>query len=279
MSLAAVFIRLAGEAPPLAIAAYRLGIGSALVAAYAVAARWKDGGALLPGLRRADVPLLGFSSLCLALHFWAWIVSLQHTSVASSVVLVTASPLIVAVASRLLFRETLRAGTVAGIGVGILGGAALAVGDRGGEGRLFGDAMAFLGAVAVVGYMLAGRRLRRDMPATTYNAVVYAGAALMLLALAVGAGTPLNGFHGETYLWLVATGLVPQAIGHSLLNWSLGHVSATAVAISVMAEPVIATAVAVPALGESPPATSLAGGALILAGIYVAMRGRRERPA
>ncbi|MBI4312733.1 MAG: DMT family transporter [Chloroflexi bacterium] len=272
VSLAAVFIRLAGEAPPLAIAAYRMSLGAAAMSLFAFGRQATGGAPPLRGLARRDLPLIGVSALCLALHFWTWIVSLEHTSVASSVVLVTASPLITAVASRALFGEAIHTRTLVGIGVGLAGGVLLAAGDAGDGSELFGDAMAFLGAIAVVGYMLAGRRLRTRLPATTYNLSVYTVAAVLLWALALGFGAQLEGFRVDTYLWLAVTAIVPQAIGHSLLNWSLGHVTATAVTVAVMAEPVIATIVAIPVLGEQPPLTSVAGGALVLAGIFVAMR-------
>ena len=278
VSLAAIFIRLADEAPPLTIASYRLGVGALLMMAFAGGAWVKNGGAALQGLNLGSLPLIGLSSFCLALHFWTWIVSLEHTSIASSVVLVTTNPFIVAIASRLLWGEPLYKHTMFGIGVGVVGGAVLALGDLGGEGReFFGDVMAFSGAIAIVGYVLAGRHLRRHMPATTYNVSVYTGTAALLIAAALVTGAPFTGFSGETYLWLLLMALIPQAIGHSLLNWSLGYATATAVTISVMAEPVIATVVAIPILKELPPITSVAGGILILAGIYIAMRPRQSQ--
>lgn len=273
VSFAAIFIRLA-DAPPLVIAAYRMAIGAAVTVALAGGVWWRGGLRGAPGLTRRDLPLLGFSSLCLALHFWSWIASLDHTSVASSVVLVTTNPFIVAVASRMLWGEPLRRHTMVGIAIGVAGGVAIALGDLGGDGEIFGDLLAFLGAIAVVGYMLAGRKLRAHMPAMTYNSVVYTGAALLLVAGAVVSREPFAGYTTGTYVMLVLVALVPQVVGHSLLNWSLAHVTATAVAISVMAEPVIATIAAVPILGELPPLGSVVGGVLILAGIYVAMRPR-----
>ncbi|MBI4198088.1 MAG: DMT family transporter [Chloroflexi bacterium] len=278
VSLAAVFIRLAGEAPPLTIATYRLAIGAALTGGFAAQTWLRSGQRPFPGLVWEDLPLIIVASLSLALHFWAWTLSLQHTSVASSVVLVTASPLMVAVTSRLLLGEPIYKRALVGIGIGLVGGAVLALGDLGEGSEPFGDLMAFLGAVAIVGYLIAGRRLRSHMPAATYNTAVYAATAVLLAAAALVTGAPFNGFRTDTYLWLVVTALVPQAIGHSLLNWSLGHVTATTIAIAVMAEPVIATIAAVPILGEWPPFTSVLGGALILTGIYVAMR-RTGSPA
>ena len=274
VSFAAIFIRLA-DAPPLVIASYRLTIAAVVMGGLA-AGSWLRSGRVAPTrLTRKDMMLLGVSSTSLALHFWVWILSLEYTSVASSVVLVTTSPFIVAVASRVLFREALYPHTLVGIAVGIVGGVVIALGDASSEGKLLGDLLAFGGAVAIVGYMLTGRTLRRHMPALTYNTWVYTGTAAMLLVAAMVAGGPFTGFTSETYLWMVMLALVPQVIGHSLLNWSLAHVTATAVTIAVMAEPVIATALAIPILGEVPPWTSVLGGALVLSGIYVALRNRR----
>lgn len=274
VSFAAIFIRLA-DAPPLVIASYRLTIAAVVMAGLG-AGSWLRSGRVAPTrLTRKDVLLLGVSSASLALHFWAWILSLEYTSVASSVVLVTTSPFIVAVASRVLFKEALYPYTLVGIAVGIVGGVVIALGDASGEGNLLGDLLAFGGAVAIVGYMLTGRTLRRHMPAITYNTWVYTGTAVMLLVAATVAGGPFTGFTSETYLWMVMLALVPQVIGHSLLNWSLAHVTATAVTIAVMAEPVIATALAIPILGETPPWTSVLGGVLVLSGIYVALRNSR----
>ncbi len=276
VSFAAIFIRLA-EAPSLVIASYRLTIAAAVMIGLAAGSWIRNGVQSVSGLTKRDVPLVLLSSVSLSLHFWTWILSLEYTSVASSVVLVTTSPFLVAIASRAFFAEPIHKSTFAGIAVGVAGGVILAVGDAGGESEFFGDLLAFAGAVAIVGYMLAGRRLRRHVPALSYNSAVYSVTAIILLIAAILAGDPFTGYTSQTYLWLVMVALVPQVIGHSLLNWSLAHVTATAVAIAVMAEPVIATAAAVIILGETPPPTSVLGGVLILSGIYVAMRYGHSR--
>ena len=276
VSFAAIFIRLA-EAPSLVIASYRLTIAAAIMIGLTAGSWIRNGVQSVSGLTKRDMPLVLLSSASLSVHFWAWILSLEYTSVASSVVLVTTSPFLVAIASRAFFGEPIHKYAFAGIAVGVAGGVILALGDAGGESEVLGDLLAFIGAVAIVGYMLAGRRLRRHVPALSYNSAVYSGTAVILLIAAIMAGDPFTGYTPQTYLWLVMMALVPQVIGHSLLNWSLAHVTATAVAIAVMAEPVIATAAAVIVLGETPPLTSVLGGLLILSGIYVAMRYGHSR--
>jgi drug/metabolite transporter (DMT)-like permease len=64
-----------------------------------------------------------------------------------------------------------------------------------------------------------------------------------------------------------------------VFNYLLRDVSATVVAVSVMGEPVGATLLALAFFGETPPWTAVAGGVLVLVGIYVAITRRRRGPA
>ena len=276
VSVAAIFIRLAGT-EPLTFAAYRLSLGAALVAVPTLL-RSRAG---LRALRRADMPLLVLSGLFLAAHFVLWITSLSLTSVASSVLLVTTTPVFVALASHLWLRQRVDRLTAAAVALTLAGGAVLAAGGWAGEDRrLLGDGLALLAAVAVAGYILAGQRARIRIANLPYVTVVYTVTAVVLLVAAVGTGAPMLGLPAETYFWIAASALLPQAIGHTLLNWALGHASATSIAMAVRAEPVIATLLAIVVLGEMPPWTVVPGGTLVLAGVYLAIRsdqGTAER--
>ena len=268
VSTAAVLIRLA-DAPALAIAVYRLSLASLVVVPLA-AARDAEG---LRSLNLSQFLWCMASALALAVHFAAWFASLEHTSVASSVVLVTTSPLLVAAVSHLAYRERLTRAVAGGIALGVAGGLVLAQGDRAaGGGELYGDFLALIGAAASGTYFLIGRRVRRTISNVSYIALVYPGSAVALAMAVLVTGTPMTGFSAGTYWMILLLTLVPQLVGHSSLNWALGHLSATLVAVAVMAEPVGATILAWLILDEAPPVTSVVGGALVLSGVYLAFR-------
>jgi drug/metabolite transporter (DMT)-like permease len=270
VSSSAVLIRLA-DAPSLTIAAYRLVLASIVVVPIGIATDWSG----LRALTAKQWGLAAVSAACLAAHFAFWITSLEHTSVASSVIIVTANPILVAIGARLLLRESASLLVMIGIGMALVGGLVITVGDWNlGDSRLYGDFLAFLGAVAVAGYYIAGRNLRERLSLFGYVAPVYGGAAAILLAVVVVTGTPMTGFTLETYGYLTLTGVVPQLVGHTSLNWSLGYLPATLVATAVMAEPVSATLLAWVVLDEAPAVATVAGGALVLSGVFVALRGR-----
>lgn len=268
VSFAAIFIRLA-EAPFLVIAAYRMCLASLIIAPIA----WTGSRDELRRLSRRDVIMAFSSGAFLALHFGLWIASLSYTSVATSVVLVTANPIFVAIASYFLFRERLGRQTILGIAVCLIGAILIGYGNwRLGPSPLLGGILALLGALAVAGYVLIGRRLRQSMGILSYASLTYTSAAILLLISALVAGHSLVGYSTTTYVMMVLLALVPQLIGHSSLNWTLRYVSATLITIAVLGEPVIATALAALILEEAPTLTEIIGGILILAGIFAAFR-------
>ena len=106
---------------------------------------------------------------------------------------------------------------------------------------------------------------------------MYGAAAVILVVAALATGTQLTGFGVEVYGWLVLLALLPQLVGHSSLNWSLGYLPATLVATAVMAEPIGASLLAWLVLDEVPPVSSVAGGALVLVGVFTTLTGGRPR--
>lgn len=212
------------------------------------------------------------SGTFLALHFGVWTASLGYTSVATSVVLVTINPVFVAIASRFLFGELLYRRTIMGIGVCLAGSILIAYGNwRLGISPFFGGLLALLGAMAMAGYLLTGRKLRQRLGLLSYTCLVYSSAGLLLLLTTLVLGYSLSGYSTTTYIMLLLLALVPQLLGHSSLNWSLRFVSATAVTIAILGEPVGATIWAWLILDEIPSLTEVIGGTLILAGIFVAL--------
>ena len=265
-----MLIRLA-DAPSLVIGAYRLSLASLILAPLSLARAGHELRAL--GVR--DLLLAGLSGLFLALHFAFWITSLRYTSVASSVVLVTINPIFVGIAAHFLTGERLNRQTTLGIVIAVIGAAVIGYGDWGIGWRAFGgDVLALLGALAVAGYYLVGRSVRPRVSLLAYASLAYLAAALALLALAIASGDSLQGYSGQTYLMLILLALVPQLLGHTSLNWALRYVSATLVSIAVLGEPVGATILAYLVLGEVPTPPEIGGGALILAGVYIAFRAR-----
>ncbi len=276
VSTGAIFVRLA-DAPALVIAAYRCTLATLLLAPLA----WMRSREELRRLSRREWGLALVSGFFLALHFAAWISSLDYTTVASSVLLVNTNPLWVGLLTPFLSSDRLTRLTVLGIAISVVGGIVIGAGDfRIGGQTLLGDGLALLGAITVTFYLLIGRRLRQGVSLLTYVVLCYGAAALILLAIVLLLGLPLTGYSRETYFWLLALALIPQLIGHSSYNWALGWFSASFIAVTLLGEPIGSTLLALFILHERPDPATLQGGVLILLGIYLAARGEtNHRPA
>jgi hypothetical protein len=158
---------------------------------------------------------------------------------------------------------------VAALGTGLIGYSDL--GQAGAE-SLQGDALALAGAVAVSGYLLIGRRLRKQLSLLAYIGLVYTTAAIVLIAMAIVMQASLFGYSFAGYAFVLLLALGPQLIGHSSYNWALKYLSATFITITLLAEPIGATLLAIPLLSQVPSPIKLFGGTLILVGIFLAAR-------
>lgn len=266
VSWAAIFVRLA-DAPPLVIAAWRLCLAGAIVFPYALARHHR---ALRAGSTRTGLFAVG-AGLALALHFGTWITSLKLTSVASSVALVTTTPVWVALLSALVLKERAKPLTLLAMAVAITGSVIIAGADFGlDEQALKGDALALAGAVFGAVYLTIGRHARASLGLVPYIGVVYPVAGLALLAAAAFSGAPLVAYDGRTWLLFAALAVVPQLLGHSIFNWALKHTSAGLVAIAILGEPVFSTLLAIPILDETPGWSRAIGGLVVLAGVALA---------
>ncbi len=287
VSTASIFIKFAQtDAPSLVIAALRLTIASLVLAPLALTRHRAE----LRGLTRNDLTLGLLSGLFLSIHFATWITSLEYTTIASSVVLVSTGPLWVALLAPLFLREPLTRPVLIGMALALIGGVVIGMSDsctwNNGlscpslnqvlHGRaLFGNFLALIGALMVAGYLIIGRKLRIKISLVPYVFLVYSTAAICLLAFMVIAGQSPFGYSPMTYLWILLLALIPQLIGHSTYNWALAHLPAAFVAIATLGEPIGSAILAYFILQETPTAAVLTGGVLILIGIYLASRNTK----
>jgi drug/metabolite transporter (DMT)-like permease len=217
---------------------------------------------------------------------------LEYTSVASSVVLVTTTPLWVALLTPFTIKEPLSRLVLAGMTLALVGVIGVGLSDSCSfsqmrlscpglekffQGKaILGDLLATCGAIVAAAYVLIGRKLRTRLSLVGYTFLVYGAAAIFLVVFMLVSGNAPVGYPSQAYLWFLLLALVPQLMGHSSFNWALGYVSAALVSVALLCEPVGATLLAYLFLGETPTPLKLFGAILILIGIYIASRGERS---
>jgi drug/metabolite transporter (DMT)-like permease len=256
----------------LSIAAIRLALASLMLTPFAFARCSTE----IKSLSRRDL-LLGIAAGgLLAAHFATWISSLAYTSVASSTALVTTNPIWIAAASVALFHERMRKGLITAIVFALCGSLLIFIAE-GGAGHTqpdppLGNTLALIGSLAVSGYLLIGRALRRRWSLLAYIWIVYSSAALVLVMVALAAQEPLSGFSPAAWAFLLALALGPQLTGHTVFNWALKRLSATYIALAILGEPIGSAILALLLFDEGFSGLQISGFILLLCGIYIGAR-------
>ncbi|MEM1413506.1 MAG: DMT family transporter, partial [Myxococcota bacterium] len=261
ISFAAIFFRETAPTSPLVAAGWRLVLAALLLAPLSLRA-YRAG--TLRGRLLRDAALGG---VFYALHFGAWVSSLHLTSVAASVTLVTATPVLLAGIAALTGRDRATGRQLIAIALATAGALLIGGGDLGTEGALTGDALALFGAAAMAGYLLVVRRHGGRLPPLAFGGVACAVGGALLLGAALVTGTGLAPASERATTFIVLSALVPQIVGHGSLTWALRRLSPTAVGLATAGEPVGAALLAWAFLSELPRPTTLVGCAIILGAV------------
>ncbi len=270
----------AAEVPSLAVAAWRLGIAALVITPFALRSMLGHLGAakreaLTSRFDKRQFMLIAAAGLSLAGHFATWITSLEYTSVASSVALVTTNPLWIGLASFVLFKEVPSRWLMGGVALSLVGSLLIFLSDSSsssGSNPMLGNVLAIMGSWCFSAYLMIGRRLRAGLSLSLYIWLVYGIAAILLFGSASFNGVATTGFAYIGWLALVGMALGPQVVGHTSYNWALKHVSPAFVAVVTLGEPVACALMAYVFFNESLAGLQSIGFVFLLMGIYLASK-------
>ena len=279
--------------PPLLRASWRLQLTSLVLAPFFVY-QWRQQNDSIKSrmFEKKTLTIITLSGCALALHFGSWVASLDATSLTHSLLFVTAHPLIIIVGMGVFGtfiigyrlpnrREVL--GAVIGFS-----GAALTLLDQGHQQgghtvTLWGDALAFFGAVFVVGYIISGRVLREWMPIFLYAFPVTLLASILLVPASWIMEPNFASFgivgwtEPEYFPWFLALALIAGLLGHTGLNTCLRYISPLTISTSVTLEPLIGSFIGW-AFFESgvPGQWTWVGGPILILGVVLVILGGRD---
>jgi drug/metabolite transporter (DMT)-like permease len=273
LSTAGLFLRSMEAAGDWQIVFYRsLATALFLVAVLAV----RDGRGVIETFRRAGwAPVL--AGFFLSFAFICFVMSMTRTTVANTLFLLSAAPLLAAFLGWVVLRESVRRATwiamlVAMVGVGIM----VANGLTGGN--PLGD---LLGLGAAVGFACFTVALRRKPDVDMLPTVIYGGLFAMLwtgpAAMAVGQGLAIS---GHDLLLCVGLGVLQMGLGLVCYIVGARHLGAAEATLLSLSEVILGPIWVWWAFSEVPASLTLVGGAVVLTALaYNALSGaRRKRP-
>jgi len=268
-STSAVFVRWSAPFSSVEIAFWRLAIAAVLVAVLGLLTHTR----LL--IKRQEVPRFLFYGLVTALHFIFYIASLSFTTIAHTLALVYTSPIFVTIFSAIFLREPLPWRKYLGIGVAVIGVAIMAgfqphytACDLQGTGQcmILGDSLAVLSAICLAIYSVVGRSERDRHPLFRYTANVYGLAALWLLPATFYFAFQ-HAYPPGAVAAVVALGVFPLGLGHTLYNAAVRKVHATYANLIATQEVTGGIILGIFLLGEIPSLVTILGVVVTLIGI------------
>ncbi len=279
IAFAPIFVRLS-DTGPVASAFWRCALAAPLLWVWLLMRRSKQGAMPPLSLGRGAggeghwLALIA-AGVFFALDLGVWHFSILYTSVANSTLLANLAPIFVTLAGWLVWKQSVTRMFLAGMFVAIAGMFVL-VGPNfslGGT-RLLGDALGALTAMFYAGYMLA-IKFARDANASTARLMAWSTTITAILLLPVALLMPHPFLPSSGFGWLVLLGLaiISQILGQGLIAYAFAHLSASLSSVSLLIQPVMAALFAWALFGEAVGPMQFVGGAIVLAGIWLARRG------
>ena len=223
-------------------------------------------------------PMLLVAGIAFAgdLAFWHW--SIKYTSVANSTLLANLASIFVTLAAWLLWKQRPTGLFLAGLAAALLGVALLVRASLGSSPTaLLGDGLGVVTAMFYAWYLLTVKGLRDRGAGTLWlMAVTTTITALILLPVAIASGEPLLPESAAGWLKLLGLAWISHAAGQGLIAYALAQLPAGFTSVGLLLQPVMAALFAWMLLGEPLVAMQVAGGAVVLAGIYLARKASSQ---
>ncbi len=257
------------DVPGPASAFYRVFIAALVLIPWRFALRQRPA----PARRPALLALAG--GVCFGLDLALYNTAVLRTSAATAAFLGNNTPVFVGLGAWLLFRRRPPRSFWSGLALALSGGGLMILADAWGHsvtGDAVGDVLALVAGIFFAGYLLAAERVRADMDTLTFNAWAIVGSVGTLLAICLALDMPLAGYSLRTWLALVGLGLIAQLAAYFTLVYALGHLPATITSVGLLAQLPLTAVLAALFLHEPVTTLQVAGGALVLAGVYVVNR-------
>lgn len=213
------------------------------------------------------------AGLTFAVHQLLFMTALMATSVVDVTLMNTLAPVVVAVLAVPLFGERPGVGFRLWSLVAILGAAMVAlIGSAGPSGNPLGMGLAAANVVFYAVYFVWSKQVRDQIDTWPFLFAALTTAAVAVSAFVVLTGEPVGDISAHDLVLCLAVAIVPGALGHFSITWSLAWVPANVPPVILLSMPAVSGLLAWVVLGQTTTAAQLAAGAVTLVGVLGALR-------
>jgi drug/metabolite transporter (DMT)-like permease len=272
IGFSAILVRLA-EAPGPVTSFYRMVIPVAVLA--------------IPFYRRVKIhgPLPGFgvkmaiyAGLFFGLDLAAWATGVVMSGAANPTLLGNTAPVWVGLGALIFFKEKQTLKFWGGLALALIGATFIVGLDALQSATLgLGSFYGLLAGIFYGGYFLFVQRSRESLDVLSFFWIACFSAGITLLLLAFLLKQPLTGYSFITYIYFLAIGVIVQLLGWHVISYAQGHLPASLVAPTLLGQPVVTAILASVILNEEITILEIIGGLIILLGVYIVHRSRRDQ--
>ncbi len=213
-----------------------------------------------------------------ALDIATWNSSIMLSKASVSTLLANLAPVWVGLGALLFFRE--KPAKLFWLGTFIaLSGVAVIIGfdQISLTGLNKGNMLAILASVFYGAYLLSVRKGRNTLDTISFTAISMISSTIVLGMICFATSTPLSGFNNQTWISLLALGIIPQLVGWLAINQVLGHIHPTLASVTLLSQSVFTALFSVPVLGELLTSAEILGAVIVLAGIFLVNYRKQQK--
>ena len=233
------------------------------------AAIWREP---LPG-RRDLLAIAAFGVLWLGVYSFTLNAAERRVDAGTAAMLINVGPILIAILAGIFLEEGFPRWLFAGCAVAFAGCVLIGLGNTQSGARAGLGIILLL--VAATAYATAAVIQKPVLARVSPLQVTWLGcavAAVVCLPFAPTLASELDDAGAPAIGWIVYLGIAPTALGFATWSYALRRMSAGRLASLAYMIPVVAILLGWAVLGETPPWLAAVGGALCLAGVYLARR-------
>lgn len=278
MSTGAVFVRLAQaeHIPSLAIATLRYIVAVSILTPIVLTRSQPE----LRCITRQQFGFMALAGITFALALLFFFFGLEHTTVLIDNLFTNTHPLWVALVEVIILKVMLNRRVWLGLILALLGAGLFAFAGSGsdmGSNPTLGILFAFGSALLSTVYFILGRSVRTRVSTLVFLWIALTTGLILLLVAAFVTHTPLLGYSLPGYFWILLVTITGQLLGQALMTYSLAHLPATFVSVSMLAQVILSAVQAAIIFGEQPGPVQVIGSAVVLAGVALVITARAPK--
>jgi len=254
------------EIPPLTLAFLRVSIGALVLAPFALH-RWRQSSQPLPW---GAILQLGFIGV--AFYYLTFNLGMSRTSASQGALVQSCIPAMTALVAVVFLRERASRLRLIGIALSIAGVLVIfsgAASDPSGA-SVFGNAMVFLSVIAWGFYTSIAKRVLEHDSVVVTACIVGCGAVLLLPAAAFElSSAPFPSLSAQGWFGVLYLGTLASGIAFLVYNYALRYMEAGQAGVFANLIPVVGVLSGIVVLHEPLSWRSIAGGVVVMAGVWI----------